>query len=413
VKFYFPDSQDMVSPTYDFHRDEYSPLRVRQRDDLYAHEVLADTPYDGILVSKAIVDGSISGAGKYSESQRARIYRLGVRKYFRLPDHVETLGDNGAFNYIREKVPPVTVEETIDFYEGCGFDAGVSVDHIIFGYEPTAGLEAPNQEWAERRLLTLRLAGDFFEAVTRRGARLTPVGAAQGWSPASYADSVRQLQAIGYKRIALGGMVPLKTPQIIECLTARGDSREPATQLHLLGITRVDSMGDFARFGVTSFDSTSAFRQAFMDDRRNFHTADADYVAIRVPQVEGNSVLKRNILAGVVSQKEAVATERECLRRLRSFDAGSSSVRDVLDVLAQYEAITKSKKTYLDAYQRTLEAAPWKVCCCQLCERHGIEIAIFRGTERNKRRGFHNLSVLAKKMSRLSPPMQTKGRNRG
>jgi len=106
VKFYFPDSQDMVSPTYDFHRDEYSPLRVRQRDDLYAHEVLAETPYDGILVSKAIVDGSISGAGKYSESQRARIYRLGVRKYFRLPDSVETLGDNGAFNYVQEKVPP-------------------------------------------------------------------------------------------------------------------------------------------------------------------------------------------------------------------------------------------------------------------------------------------------------------------
>jgi len=413
VKFYFPDSQDMVSPTYDFHRDEYSPLRVRQRDDLYAHEVLADTPYDGILVSKAIVDGSISGAGKYSESQRARIYRLGVRKYFRLPDRVETLGDNGAFNYIQENVPPVTVEETLDFYEGCGFDAGVSVDHIIFGYEPASGLEAPNQEWAERRLLTLRLAEAFFEAVARRGARLTPVGAAQGWSPASYADSVRQLQAIGYKRIALGGMVPLKTPQIIECLTAIDDIREPATQLHLLGITRVDSMSDFARFGVTSFDSTSAFRQAFMDDRRNFHTADADYVAIRVPQVEGNSVLKRNILAGVVSQREAVATERECLRRLRSYDAGSTPVTRVLDVLAEYETITKSTKTYLDAYRRTLEATPWKKCDCCLCGRHGIEIAIFRGTERNKRRGFHNLSVLAKKMSRPPTQVETMRRDCG
>jgi hypothetical protein len=403
----------MVSPTYDFHRDEYSPLRVRQRDDLYAHEVLAHTPYDGILVSKAIVDGSISGAGKYSESQRARIYRLGVRKYFRLPDHVETLGDNGAFNYIQEKEPPVTVEETLDFYEGCGFDAGVSVDHIIFGYEPKSGLETPHPEWAERRLLTLRMGEDFFEAVARRGARLTPVGAAQGWSPASYADSVRQLQAIGYKRIALGGMVPLKTPQIIECLTAIDQVRAPTTQLHLLGITRIDSMADFAGFGVTSFDSTSAFRQAFMDDRRNFHTADADYVAIRVPQVEGNSLLKRNILAGVVSQKDAVATERECLRRLRAYDAGSTPVRGVLDVLAEYEGVTKSKKTYIDAYQRTLEAKPWKKCGCCICGKNGIEIAIFRGTERNKRRGFHNLSVLAKKMSRLPMPAKTSRSDRG
>jgi hypothetical protein len=413
VKFYFPDSQDMVSPTYDFHRDEYSPLRVRQRDDLYAHEVLTESPYDGILVSKAIVDGSVSGAGKYSEAQRARIYRLGVRKYFRLPDNVETLGDNGAFNYIQEKVPPVTVEETIDFYEGCGFDAGVSVDHIIFGYEPASGLEAPNPEWADRRLLTLRLAEDFFEAVTRRRACLAPVGAAQGWSPASYADSVRQLQLIGYDRIALGGMVPLKTGQIIECLTAIDQIRKPTTQLHLLGITRVDSMADFARLGVRSFDSTSAFRQAFMDDRRNFHTIGGDFVAIRVPQVEGNSVLKRNILAGVVSQKDAVATERECLRRLRAFDVGSTSVGSVLDVLGEYEIVTKSKKSYLDAYERILRATPWKMCGCRLCERHGIEIAIFRGTERNKRRGFHNLSVLAKKMSRLPAPVDTMRRTCG
>lgn len=408
MKFYFPDSQDLVSPTYDFHRDEYSPLRVRQRDDLYAHEVLDETPYDGLLVSKAIVDGSVTGAGKYSESQRARIYRLGVRKYFRLPDQVETLGDNGAFNYILEKVPPVTVEETLDFYEGCGFDAGISVDHVIFGYEAAPGLEASNPEWAERRLITLRMAEDFFEAVARRGARLSPVGAAQGWSPASYADSVKQLQAIGYSRIALGGMVPLKTRDIIDCLTAIDDIRTPATQLHLLGITRVDSMVDFARHGVTSFDSTSAFRQAFMDDRRNFHTVDADFVAVRVPQVEGNTVLKRNILAGVVSQKDAVAAERECLRRLRSFDIGSTTVADVLGVLGEYEVITKSKKSYLAAYERTLEATPWKTCDCRLCERHGIEIAIFRGTERNKRRGFHNLSVMAKKMSRLSMSTQVK-----
>ena len=61
MKFYFPDSQDLVSPTYDFVHDEYSPLRVRQRDDRYAHEVLDRPPYHGILCSKSIVDGS-SGA---------------------------------------------------------------------------------------------------------------------------------------------------------------------------------------------------------------------------------------------------------------------------------------------------------------------------------------------------------------
>ena len=85
MKFYFPDSQDQVSPTYDFIHDEHSPLRVRQRDDRYAHEVLAVPAYDGLLVSKAIVDGSIKGVGKYSMPQRQRLYRLGVRGFFRLP----------------------------------------------------------------------------------------------------------------------------------------------------------------------------------------------------------------------------------------------------------------------------------------------------------------------------------------
>src|SRR5919108_2567848 len=57
VKFFFPDSQDVISPTFDFRTERHSPHRVRQRDDAYAHEALSDAPYDGILVSKAIVDG--------------------------------------------------------------------------------------------------------------------------------------------------------------------------------------------------------------------------------------------------------------------------------------------------------------------------------------------------------------------
>ncbi|WP_083933571.1 tRNA-guanine transglycosylase DpdA [Kribbella catacumbae] len=402
MKFYFPDSQDLVSPTYDFERDEYSPFRVRQRDDLYAHEVLESPPYDGILVSKAIVDGSVSGAGKYSAPQRARLYRLGVRKFFRLPLGIETLGDNGAFNYIDERVPPVTVEEALDFYHECGFDAGVSVDHVIFGYEPDAGLDSANPEWIERRLITLRLAAAFLEAVEGNRSKIQPVGAAQGWSPESYADSVRQLQLMGYRRIALGGMVPLKTPDIISCLEAITEIRSPGTQLHLLGITRIESMEEFDRLGVTSFDSTSAFRQSFMDDRRNYHAADDDYLAVRVPQVEGNSTLKRNILGGVVSQADAIKAERECLRRLRGYDAGACTLDSTLDALGQYEAITKSKKSYLEAYRKTLSDAPWRACGCALCKKHGIEIAIFRGTERNKRRGFHNLSVLSKKMKNLT-----------
>lgn len=402
MKFYFPDSQDLVSPTYDFDHDEYMPTRVRQRDDRYAHEVLDTPPYHGMLVSKAIVDGSVAGSGKYTSSQRARLYRMGVRRFFRLPEGMTTLGDNGAFNYVAEDVPPVTVDETLDFYEECEFDAGVSVDHIIFGFAAAAGLEDVDPAWVRRRELTLELAAEFRRRVEQRGSRIEPVGAAQGWSPASYADSVARLQALGYTRVALGGMVPLKTKDVLDCLQEIDEIRHPSTELHLLGLSRVDAMDEFARLGVTSFDSTSPFRQAFMDDRNNFHTPTGAHVALRVPQVDGNPTLRRAILAGTVSQKDAIAAERSTLNALRSLDGSPAGITRALDALGHYEKVMGAKKSYLPAYEQTLVAAPWAECRCRLCRTHGIEIAIFRGTERNKRRGFHNLTVLASKVSALT-----------
>ncbi|WP_084628446.1 tRNA-guanine transglycosylase DpdA [Amycolatopsis nigrescens] len=405
MKFYFPDSQDLISPTYDFMHDEYLPTRVRQRDDVYAHEIMKPLPYDGILVSKAIVDGSIKGAGKYAASQRARLYRMGVRKFFRLPGEISSLGDCGAFNYVEEEFPPYSINEVVDFYEECGFDSGVSIDHVIFGYVPNADEKDVDEAWVKRRHISLNLAEKFLSALRDQGSSVEPVGAAQGWSPASYADSVARLQDMGYQRIALGGMVPLKTQDIVACLAAIKPRLKNATELHLLGINRVDSMDEFARYGVTSFDSTSVFRQAFMDDRNNYHTDATTYTAIRVPQVDGNPALKRLILSGAVSQMAAVAAERDCLGLLRLFDAGTVGHEEVLEALAAYEKLVHGadlkKKSYLLHYRRTLESAPWKTCPCALCKKHGVDIAIFRGTERNKRRGFHNLTVLEAKMRGL------------
>src|SRR4051794_13863007 len=142
VRFYFPDSQDQIDPSFDFVTEQRSPFRIRQRDDLYAHEVLAPVPYTGMLVSKAMVDGIKGGAGRYSAQQRQRLYREGIREFFRLDSvsgpRLETLGDCGAFTYFKDEEPPYSVDEVLDFYEGCGFDAGLSVDHVILGYEEFA-----------------------------------------------------------------------------------------------------------------------------------------------------------------------------------------------------------------------------------------------------------------------------------
>jgi hypothetical protein len=44
----------------------------------------------------------------------------------------------------------------------------------------------------------------------------------------------------------------------------------------------------------------------------------------------------------------------------------------------------------LTDYQEILTARPWERCGCPICREHGIEVAIFRGNNRNRRRGFHN-----------------------
>jgi hypothetical protein len=56
MKYFFPDSQDFVDPNFDFETEKNKLLRVTQRDDVYAHHLL-ERPYDGLLISKAIVEG--------------------------------------------------------------------------------------------------------------------------------------------------------------------------------------------------------------------------------------------------------------------------------------------------------------------------------------------------------------------
>src|SRR3954462_14215426 len=191
MRFYFPDSQDQIDPSFDFHTEERSPFRIRQRDDLYAHEVLRPVPYAGMLISKAMVDGVDGGAGRYSAQQRQRLYRVGVREFFRLDDapgpRLATRGACGAFPYVREEAPPYSVDEVIDFYEACGFDAGVSVDHVILEYDKgldsMLGDELVPAKLLHRQALTLELAEAFLRRHKARKCKFTPLGVAQGWSP--------------------------------------------------------------------------------------------------------------------------------------------------------------------------------------------------------------------------------------
>ena len=392
MKFFFPDSQDQVDPSFDFVSEERSSERMRHRDDEYAHEVFERPPFDGILVSKAVLD-----SGRYSLAQKHRMLRSGVRSFFRIADpSLETMGDCGAFAYVREDVPPFSVSEVVEFYQTMGFDYGMSVDHIILGYEPTD--QRVPEDWISRQALTLKLAEEFLKRHSSMGANFTPIGVAQGWSPASYVASVLHLQKLGYQYLALGGMVGLKTVDILACLREIKEVLRPGVSLHLLGITRIESVQEFGDYGVTSIDSTSPLRQAFKDMKDNYYAPDRTYTAIRVPQVEANPQLVRLIKSGKVDQAEAQRLEKSCLKILGQFDRHEATVADTVRELIEYERLYEDRRTFEDIYRETLENRPWNDCPCQICKALGIHVMLFRGAERNRRRGFHNLFVFYNKL---------------
>jgi hypothetical protein len=402
VKFYFPDSQDHVDPSFDFETEERSETRIRQRDDLYAHEIFESPPFDGLLVSKAIVDGE-GGISRYTLGQRRRLYFEGVRRFLHLEETaLKTLGDCGAFSYKDEDKPPYTVHEVLDFYETCGFDYGFSVDHMIGAYKDEKNLDLPGfdipEDWVYRKNLTLELAHEFLEENKKQKCRVGPIGVAQGWSPASYRESVLGLQKMGYSYVALGGIVPLKTYQILDVLQAISDIRKPETRLHLLGVTRLDRVNDFSQYGVYSFDSTSPLMQGLKSNRHNYYAPDGSkYSSIAVPQIDGNNQLRNKIRSGVVDQGKAIKLEQQTLQALIAYDKGQVSLDQAFHVLQEYEQICQLKDRDKDNY-RTLSDRPWRSCDCAICKQLGIHVLLKRGAERNRRRGLHNVYITYKQL---------------
>src|SRR5262249_24162712 len=281
-----------------------------------------------------------------------------------------------------------------------GFDYGISVDHVFLGYDPRLDRNTAPEDWKRRQEITLELAAEFLKRHASSRCRFTPMRVAQGWSPQSYRYAVEQLQKMGYSYTALGGMVPVKTSDILQCVREVSTARAPETSLHLLGVTRCECVRDFDEFGVVSFDSTSPLRQAFKDLKDNYYTLERTYSAIRVPQVEANPSLLKRIRSGQVNQGEARRLELECMHALRCFDRNELSVEQTLSPILAYERLYDSGPTKADVYRETLADAPWKSCDCNICKPIGINVVLFRGAERNRRRGFHNVFVFYKRLQR-------------
>lgn len=409
MKFIFADSLDMVDPSYDFIEDRSKPSRKTYWDDAYPHEILGYAPYSGILVSRGIVEE------KYTNSQAMRFRRVGARAFLRLdrPEFadLDIFGDCGAFSYAKDEKPPYTPENMVEFYGDGGFTHGCSVDHIIFDFDPSVrGMDGGSEDARRRFDITLENADVFLRASRDLGNRFTPLGVIQAWSPDSMGEAARRLVAMGYQYLAVGGMVPLKSPQIKQCLEAIRAAIPTSTRLHILGFAKADEIASFFPYDITSFDTTSPLIRAFKDDKQNYFLPAGPqklryFTAIRVPQSMENSRLLRLIKRGVFRSEDLTTMERRALKLLRSYDNGEADLHETLEAVMTYSAPLVMEQPYEDVkgasklktletrYLETLSERPWKKCPCSICQQISIEVMIFRASNRNRRRGIHNLAV--------------------
>lgn len=428
MKFLYSDTQDYVDPGYDFVNDRNAPGRKRYWDDQYAHELLGHAPYDGLLVAMSGVRkkaGVANSKTRYSLAEAHRFLRSGARKFLRFDaPHLQPLmlmGDCGAFAYADQPEPAYSVEEVYEFYEDGGFTHGCSPDHVIFDFDPANPPESSvSPAVAKRYAITLSNAEKFLAACAQQKAPFVALGAVQGWSPESMAAAAHRLEQIGYRYLAIGGLVPLRPEAIHLCLKAIRTRIGAGTSLHLLGFAKAEQIDQFLDYGIASFDSTSPLIRAFKDARANYYLESPVggleyYAAIRVPQAVENARLMRAIKSGTASAEDLLSREAKTLAAVRGYVAGKGSADSVADQVVDYQRclslaeqpnaqlkIDREIEKSREQTFRTLRDRPWDRCACAICSRIGIEVLLFRGSNRNKRRGMHNLAVYHRHLQRIT-----------
>lgn len=419
MKFFMPDWEDKVDPEFNFQNDKPAKGRDTARD-VYAHEIFPLRPYDGVLISRAVVEKS--------KTNYQALQKKGAHAYLRLPPGFQVFGDCGAWSYVNETEPWYDTRDVLDYYAEIGVDYGASVDHLVVTsiYETQTVEEVmpdgsvvtkeherkivmPEDERKRRIQLSLDNADEFLNLHRKCGYSFVPVGVAQGWDPTTYAQSVSALLKMGYTYIALGGLARSPAEGILQVLQSVRETIDSITtcssdvQIHLFGVAKLSLLSAMKKYQVSSIDSASYLRKAWLRSGQNYLGADGKwYAAVRVPQ-SYNYKVREYIATNGKSLTEVEAQERRCLETLEIYDReglSANEFNEMLDQIVEYDTYLlragddgqslRDAKISSETYRRTLEAKPWKECSCEICRALGVHVLIFRGTNRNKRRGFHN-----------------------
>ncbi len=408
LSYFLPDWDDLLDEHFDFETDTFSaPARAERQDKHCTILMRPQRMCDGILVSLA---QHLAGKGplrRFEGSHASSLAPVNLRRQFDLEADQYLFGDCGAFSYVHEDEPTIGVEQAVSLYTLYGFDFGASVDHIPVVQIAQGGKKTELDEAERRRrvALTTKNAEAFLAAVKKRGMPFTPVGTIQGLTPQGYAATARTFHELGYRYIAIGGLVPLTDAaisEIVQAVMLEAAQLKPRPWVHLFGVFRPKLQGLFRDLKVDSFDSATYFRKAWLRSDQNYLAANGKwYAAIRVPMTDDARTLKRlrESEADVVKLQEL---ETVVLNLLRRYDRNEANLSTLLDAVLCYdEQLTRSSdlRSLREKYRETLRERPWTKCTCPFCRQLGIHIVVFRGCNRNKRRGAHNTLMLYNQVS--------------
>ncbi|MBI4546373.1 MAG: queuine/other tRNA-ribosyltransferase [Ignavibacteriae bacterium] len=420
MKYFLPDWEDRLDPKFDFETDEYSRDRAEAYEsDVYAHQVFKDPPCDGILISLATFQGGKLPLEKdgLEVNLRGRKTIKGYLKLHKISKPLEVMGDCGAFEYVNEDKPPkhFGTARVAKLYQQLKFDYGVSVDHMVVdfvykdnGKSKLKKIKLTQEEKEARRKLSIYNADRFINYHREKNLSFVPIGAAQGLNPSTYADSVNRLIEMGYAYIGIGTLIPKTDEEIIDILkqvnvvkNKLSFKQQKNLKLHLLGVVRPKKLKEFVSLGVTSLDSASFLRKAWLRSGQNYLAHDGQwYSAIRVPYSDNENLVANAEKDGITLDK-LKQMEKKCLDSLQQYEDKNTTVRRVVNALINYDQLLLRDfdgNHHKDKYEKTLRERPWEKCKCEMCKTLGIHVVVFRGCNRNKRRGFHNVYVLYNEM---------------
>ena len=298
--YFLPDWDDLLDPDFDFESDSFSHRSRTERKDRHCSVLMQPKRMsDGILVSLA-QQGSQKGPLRRLEgTEISALSPKPLRSHYGLTESQYLFGDCGAFSYLNEDAPTISVDQAVALYESYGFDFGASVDHIPVGkvYRNGDLVELSNEERQERVDITQENAEIFIRSAKQRRVQFNPVGTIQALNPEQYAQSVHDYCDMGYRHLAVGGLVPKtdsEVSSIVSAVMAAAEAQRRRPWVHLFGIFRPNLQDTFRTLKVDSFDSATYFRKAWLRSDQNYLGADGQwYAAIRVPMTTDARTLNR------------------------------------------------------------------------------------------------------------------------